>query len=125
MKIVKANTVPKEVAKGALYFGGHIDFECLAARPDSADLDIYMVNFAPGARNRLHAHRVDQILIATSGKGIVADAEGEHLMEPGDVAVIPAGHPHWHGAAADAAFSHLAISRQGDEITIVDGGDGA
>lgn len=125
MKIVKVNTVAKEVATGALYFGGHIDFECLATRPHCADVDIYMVNFTPGARNQLHVHKVDQVLIATFGKETVADAGGEHALVPGDVAIIPAGHPHWHGATASEAFSHFAISRQGDEITIVGGGDDA
>ncbi len=122
MKIVRSGSVDKEAAVGDLYFGGKIDFECLTSAPHSADLDIYMCNFEPGARNHLHFHKVDQVLIATSGEGIVADDSGEHVLRPGDLAIIPAGHKHWHGATAHSKFSHLAISKQGDEITIAGSG---
>lgn len=119
MKIVKAGTADRIAATGELYFGGPIDFQWLATRPDSNQLDVCMVNFEAGARNRVHVHRYDQVLVATAGRGIVADSASEHVMEPGDVAIIPAGHPHWHGATADTGFSHLTIERQDNEITIV------
>ena len=53
--------------------------------------------------------------------GIVADAEGEQQLHPGDLAVTPAGHPHWHGATAEAEFVHVTVAASGDEIEIVDG----
>ncbi len=34
-------------------------------------------------------------------------------LTPGDVVNIPAGVKHWHGAAADSWFSHLAIEVPG------------
>ena len=34
-------------------------------------------------------------------------------MNPGDVINIPAGVKHWHGAAKDSWFSHLAIEVPG------------
>ena len=37
-------------------------------------------------------------------------------MKPGDCINIPAGVKHWHGAAPDSWFSHLAI-----EVPGVDG----
>ena len=37
-------------------------------------------------------------------------------MTAGDVINIPAGVKHWHGAAADSWFSHLAISVPGEDI---------
>ena len=36
-------------------------------------------------------------------------------MIPGSVINIPAGVKHWHGAAADSWFSHLAIEVPGEE----------
>ena len=38
-------------------------------------------------------------------------------MTPGTVINIPAEVKHWHGAAADSWFSHLAIEVAGDETS--------
>ncbi len=35
-------------------------------------------------------------------------------MKPGDCVNIPAGVKHWHGAAPDSWFSHLAIEVPGE-----------
>ena len=35
-------------------------------------------------------------------------------MKPGDCINIPTGVKHWHGAAPDAWFSHLAIEVTGE-----------
>ena len=38
-----------------------------------------------------------------------------HLeLKPGDVVNIPAGVKHWHGAAPDSWFQHLAIEVPGE-----------
>lgn len=120
MKIVRAETAPVEPAEGALYVGGAIDFVLLSGAPDTGEVEVYRVDFAPGARNRVHVHTRDQVLIGVSGLGIIADADGEQIMGPRDVVTIPAGHPHWHGATPDQAFSHFTVAVPGDEIEIVD-----
>lgn len=38
-------------------------------------------------------------------------------MVPGDVVTIPAGVKHWHGAAADKWFSHLAVEVPGENTS--------
>ena len=38
-------------------------------------------------------------------------------MTPGTVVNIPANVKHWHGAAADSWFSHLAIEVAGEEAS--------
>ena len=73
-----------------------------------------MVNnvfFEPGARTNWHRHEIAQVLHVTIGRGWLQtrDGRGEPL-QPGDVAHIPAGEEHWHGAAPDTCMSHLAIS---------------
>ena len=35
-------------------------------------------------------------------------------MNPGDVIYIPTGVKHWHGAAPDSWFSHLAMEIPGE-----------
>lgn len=121
MKVLKVADQNPSPAEGALYLGNGINFALLAGAPDTQQVEVYMVNFGPGERNRVHVHKLDQILIATSGQGIIADVTGEQIMAPGDVVTIPAGHPHWHGAVAGSSFSHITIARPGDEIEIVDG----
>lgn len=68
------------------------------------------VTFEPGCRNNWHSHTGGQILIAVSGKGYYqAKGEAARLLLPGDVVEIPPHIVHWHGAAPDSWFSHLAI----------------
>ena len=38
-------------------------------------------------------------------------------FKPGDVVNIPAGVKHWHGAAADSWFSHLAVEVPGEDCS--------
>ena len=38
-------------------------------------------------------------------------------MKPGDCINIPAGVKHWHGAAPDSWFSHLAVEGAGEETS--------
>ena len=38
-------------------------------------------------------------------------------LDPGDVVTIPAGAKHWHGAAKDSWFSHVAFEVPGEECS--------
>ena len=72
------------------------------------------VTFEPGCRNHWHIHHADkgggQILLVTAGRGYYQEW-GKDAIElyPGDVVNIKAGVKHWHGAAPDSWFQHLAI----------------
>jgi 4-carboxymuconolactone decarboxylase len=71
---------------------------------------IFNVTFEPGCRNNWHSHSGGQILVVVGGKGYYqAKGEPARLLLPGDVVEIPANVVHWHGAAPDSWFSHLAI----------------
>lgn len=72
------------------------------------------VTFEPGCRNNWHIHHADknggQMLLCTAGAGYYQEWEKEpRKLQPGDVVHIPAGVKHWHGAAPDSWFTHLAI----------------
>ena len=77
------------------------------------------VTFEPGCRNYWHIHHADkgggQLLLCTEGCGWYQEW-GKDAMElhPGDVVQIPAGVKHWHGAAADSWFTHLAVECPGE-----------
>jgi len=71
----------------------------------------YNVTFEPGCRNNWHIHhKGGQILYCTAGNGWYQE-EGKpaRALHPGDVVSIPAGVKHWHGAAKDSWFAHIAL----------------
>jgi quercetin dioxygenase-like cupin family protein len=76
----------------------------------SRDLRLIEVHFKDGARNKLHAHTTDQVLVITEGEGIVATRGERREVGPGDVAFIPAGEEHWHGAKPGKDMTHLAMN---------------
>ena len=72
------------------------------------------VTFEPGCRNNWHIHHADegggQILLVTGGRGWYQEwGKPARALEQGDVVNIPANVKHWHGAAADSWFCHLAV----------------
>lgn len=80
------------------------------------------VTFEPGCRNNWHIHHADkgggQMLICVGGRGWYQE-EGKPARElhPGDVVNIPANVKHWHGAAKDSWFSHLALEISGENTS--------
>jgi len=86
----------------------------------TAQLPVFNVTFEPGCRNNWHIHHAGkgggQMLICVGGRGFYQEW-GEKAIEliPGSVVNIPAGVKHWHGAAKDEWFSHLAIEIPGEE----------
>jgi quercetin dioxygenase-like cupin family protein len=76
-------------------------------------LRVTAVTFKDGAVNRPHRHTTDQVLVATSGTGFVATDDEHHSLEPGDVAFVPSGTRHWHGANPETTFTHLSILTPG------------
>ena len=80
------------------------------------------VTFEQGCRNNWHIHHAKsgggQILLVTGGRGWYQEwGKKPQELHPGDVVVIPAGVKHWHGAAADSWFSHLAVEVIGEETS--------
>lgn len=72
------------------------------------------VTFEPGCRNNWHIHHAEegggQILLVTAGRGWYQEwGEPARALAAGDVVNIPANVKHWHGAAKDSWFSHLAV----------------
>ncbi|WP_073228257.1 carboxymuconolactone decarboxylase family protein [Fibrobacter sp. UWEL] len=68
------------------------------------------VTFEPGCRNNWHVHHgARQILIGVSGKGWYQEWGKPAIpMTAGTVIEIPEGVKHWHGAASDSWFQHIA-----------------
>lgn len=85
---------------------------------------IFMANvtFEPGCRNNWHIHHAKsgggQILLCIAGRGYYQEWGKEaRELHPGDVVVIPPEIKHWHGAAHDSWFSHIALEVPGEETS--------
>ena len=94
----------------AQYFTGK---SWLAPLTTSKELNVPMSNvtFEPGCRNNWHSHTGGQLLIAVGGVGYYQErGKAARRLLPGDVVEIAPNVEHWHGAAPDSWFSHLAIA---------------
>lgn len=112
-----------EVSKGIIfplgdqfqseYFTGRVYLFWLV-RPGTA-CPIGNVTFEPGCINSWHKHAGGQILLVTGGRGYYQEDEKPALeLHAGDVVEIHANVRHWHGAARDSWFSHIAIEVRSD-----------
>lgn len=84
----------------------------LAPLNEHKELNVPMFNvtFAPGCRNSWHSHTGGQILIATAGIGYYQEkGRPARRLFPGDIVEIAPDAVHWHGAAPDSWFAHVAV----------------
>ena len=70
------------------------------------------VTFEPGCRNNWHVHhKGGQVLICVAGRGWYQEwGKPAQELHPGDVVSIPPEVKHWHGAARDSWFQHIALA---------------
>ena len=99
----------------AQYFTGTSYLNMLSTE----QLSIGNVTFEPGCRNNWHIHHADkgggQIQLYTGGRSWYQEwgSPARELL-PGDVVNIPPEVKHWHGAAKDSWFAHLAVEVPGE-----------
>lgn len=103
-------------------YGKFFDGQSYFASVSDQQVAIHNVTFEPGCRNHWHIHHAKsgggQLLICVGGRGwYQAWGEKPALMTPGTVVHIPPEVKHWHGAAADSWFAHLAIEVDGVETS--------
>lgn len=85
----------------------------LAPLSEKNELNVPMANvtFEPGCRNSWHLHKGGQLLIATAGIGYYQEkGKPARRLFPGDIVEIAPDVVHWHGAATDSWFAHIAIT---------------
>lgn len=91
----------------AAFFSGQSYLNTLSNK----GVTIYNVTFEPGCRNNWHIHhKGGQILLCTAGHGFYQEwGKPPVSLHAGDVVHISPEVKHWHGAAKDSWFSHLAV----------------
>ena len=102
----------------AKYFIG----QSYLAPVSTSQVKMYNVTFEPKCRNNWHIHHAKsgggQMLIVVGGRGYYQEWGKEpQELKVGDVVNIPANVKHWHGAAPDSWFSHLAVEVDGVETS--------
>ena len=116
MRVVTIDKVEKVSAGKAVPIAGWTGGEVARNRQpiipdgDSKNFRCSVVSFTEGATTGWHAHDCDQILVVTSGSGMVATEQEEREINVGDVVHIKAGEKHWHGAKANTTMAHITIT---------------
>jgi quercetin dioxygenase-like cupin family protein len=116
MRHYRIDDIPDEPDHSPIFVGS-VTRKSMVTDENPGLLRANVVTFHYGARNKLHHHATDQLLVVTSGEGIVATESEQFEVVPGDVIHIPAGERHWHGAREGATFAHISILTPGG-ITI-------
>ena len=104
MRLLRIDDLPEKPMDSATpipgWSGGSVSRtrQTIIGDGDSDNYRCSVVNFNKGATTGWHVHDCDQILIVTSGTGMVATENEEREITVGDVVHIKAGERHWHGA---------------------------
>jgi len=115
LKIFRSSSRKTNIAPAANFTGTVFSDEVVVGVSPSR-MRASVVSFTPGARTAWHSHPVGQALFCLSGAGRVQrDGEPVQEIRAGDTVIIPPNVRHWHGAAPDKLFSHLAMSEQNDK----------
>lgn len=101
-------------------YGDYFAGQSYLAPVSTEQIPIYNVTFEPACRNNWHIHHAKngggQMLICIGGRGWYQEYGKEpRELNPGDIVNIPAEVKHWHGAAKDSWFAHLAVEIQGED----------
>ena len=115
MHITRSGTQPSQRGP-AEYFTGMVRIDPQFPAHEPARASGAYVTFEPCARTAWHAHPVGQVLYCLSGVGRICIGKGSQPQPiyPGDTVMIPPNAMHWHGAAPDRLFAHLAMSELGE-----------
>lgn len=110
MKIIRSGSLPS--AKGPeAWFTGTVRIDAPFQASEPARVGGATVTFEPGARTAWHTHPLGQTLIVTQGRGWLQEwGKAAEILNQGDIAWIPPGVKHWHGASAQTAMTHIAIA---------------
>jgi quercetin dioxygenase-like cupin family protein len=122
MNVVTLKNIPQVPMEGAEPIRGYTgpvsrSRQTIIQPGESGNYNCSVVNFSQGSTTGWHTHNCDQVLIVTSGSGMVATEHEEREINVGDVVHIKAGERHWHGAKPDTTMGHITITLVGSQAT--------
>src|ERR1700737_975527 len=122
MKVVTLKDIPNVPMEGAEPIEGYAgpvsrSRQTVIQPGGSANYNCSGVNFSQGCTTGWHTHSCDQILVVTSGSGMVATEHEQREINVGDVVHIRAGDRPWPGAKANTTRGDLTIPAVGGQAT--------
>lgn len=98
------------------YFTGKSYLATLSSYDKTLKMPAANVTFEPCTRTNWHYHTGGQVLLVTNGEGRhqIRGKEIE-ILKPGDVVKVEPNVEHWHGAAPNSWFSHVALTPNPDK----------
>jgi quercetin dioxygenase-like cupin family protein len=116
MRVFRLSELPERAVNSTsqLFTGPATSQRVLSS--NEAQYNVAFIHFAEGVRNKFHTHSSDQLLIVTEGRGMVATESEEIDLRPGDIAHIPAGEKHRHGAVPGSTMTHISITAAGSKL---------
>lgn len=113
MDIYKPDRAKASLPDRPEYFSGRVRMENLRRPEQAGAAELIAVFFDPGARTIPHIHAADQVLVCVEGQGLVVTNTERRPLRAGEIAVIPGGTWHWHGATKTTAMGHISIKGVG------------
>jgi quercetin dioxygenase-like cupin family protein len=109
MRIIRGRADGADTKQPTETFTGTVFMDPVLPPTDGAMVN--SVAFQPGARTNWHTHERGQLLLVTSGEGLIANEAGERgAIRAGDAIWIPPEERHWHGAGPATHMVHTAVS---------------
>ena len=111
MRVIRDHAA--SLASTATFTGRVWRTDYLEAEPDN--ISGLRLHYEPGARSYWHVHDREQVIVAVYGTGLVSwvGLDAPISLATGDWWHVLPGVAHWHGAAPDAPFAHLAVTAGG------------
>jgi quercetin dioxygenase-like cupin family protein len=109
LKHFRPSAIPKHSVNSPLFLGDVLlqDTEMPAG---ANDYTVRLITYTAGARNVVHRHSSDQLIVVMEGVGLVGSGDEVVRVEPGDVVIIPAAEFHWHGADEREAVTQVSVT---------------
>jgi 4-carboxymuconolactone decarboxylase len=109
MRFYRPSDIPKAPVSSPLFVGEVMLQD--TPMPDGAnDYTLRVVTYQAGARNVVHRHTSDQLIIVTAGTGLVGAGGDVLRVLPGDIVIIPASEYHWHGADTEGEVTQVSVT---------------
>ena len=103
-------------------YGQYFVGQSYLAPLSSEQVPMFNVTFEPSCRNNWHIHHATkgggQMLVCIGGRGWYQEEGKEAVaLHEGSIVNIPPNVKHWHGAAKDSWFAHLALEIAGENTS--------
>ncbi len=95
-------------------FTGTVHWQVISESVDEKTAEVLAIFFEAGARSRPQRHSAEEVLYVVDGRGVLAVENEVLFIRAGDIAVVPAGTWHWHGATRSTGMCQIVVGLSGE-----------